>query len=481
MPTDLIEIDPHRSLTGRKARNLATATVTAPQNAEATPRWLLRLLPWVDVNGGVYRVNRREQVTPKGGKISTHLEGDVLRVKAGNLQSIPLFHGLSHDALEGIAAQLTAEQFAAGAVIANEGDSYQKLIIVSTGKIEVSITGPHGDKLRQGLLGDGGFFSEDALVNDGWRSPAIRALTPTRAVTLERARFDEVANRVPGFREALAKLVEDRNAAAGLAEESGERKIDLLTTHGGEPLLPSTYVDYDEDPREYHLSQIQTILNTHTRVTDLYSNKIDQLREQIRITVTAVREREEWEVINNPHFGLLHEVPASQTIPTRSGPPTPDDLDELLTLVWKKPAFFLAHPKAIAAFGREATRRGVPPPTVNIFGSPFITWRGIPLVPSDKLQINGKSDVGSSGLGSTSILLVRVGEAEQGVVGLHKVGVTGEVEPGLSVRYMGTDAHSIASHLVTRYFSAAVLTGDAIARLDNVLVGHYHDYVYPKA
>jgi len=40
----------------------------------------------------------------------------------------------------------------------------------------------------------------------------------------------------------------------------------------------------------------------------------------------------------------------------------------------KEPAFFLAHPRAIAAFGRECTRRGVPPPTVNIFGSPFLTW-----------------------------------------------------------------------------------------------------------
>ena len=72
-------------------------------------------------------------------------------------------------------------------------------------------------------------------------------------------------------------------------------------------------------------------------------------------------------------------------------------------------------------------------------------------------------------------------KAEQGVVGLQKTGVTGEVEPGLSVRYMGTDEHSIASHLVTRYFSASVLTEDAIARLDDVLVGHYHEYVYPKA
>ena len=63
------------------------------------------------------------------------------------------------------------------------------------------------------------------------------------------------------------------------------------------------------------------------------------------------------------------------------------------------------------------------------------------------------------------------------MVGLQKAGVTGEVEPGLSVRYMGTNEHSIASHLVTRYFSASVLIDDAIARLDNVLVGRYHDYV----
>ena len=66
-------------------------------------------------------------------------------------------------------------------------------------------------------------------------------------------------------------------------------------------------------------------------------------------------------------------------------------------------------------------------------------------------------------------------------MGLQKAGVTGEVEPGLSVRYMGTNENSIASHLVNRYFSAAVLTEDAIARLDNVSVKHYYDYVYPTA
>lgn len=306
--------DPRLSLSPQAARNLATATVTSPQWSEITPRWLQKLLPWVDVDGGVYRVN---QVVRKDPTVS------------------------------------------------------------------------------------------------------------------------------------------------------------LLTSDGGEPVLPTTFVDYDVDPREYHLSTIQTIVRTHTRVTDLYSNRIDQLREQVRLTVEAVKEREEWELINHPAFGLYNEVAPSQRINTRKGTPTPDDLDELLTLVWKKPAFFLAHPRAIGAFGREATRRGVPPPTVTIFGSPFITWRGIPLIPSDKLQIGED--------GKTSILLLRVGEAQQGVVGLQKAGVAGEVEPGLSVRYMGTNENSVASHLVTRYFSAAVLTEDAIARLDDVSVGSYHEYVYPQA
>ena len=81
----------------------------------------------------------------------------------------------------------------------------------------------------------------------------------------------------------------------------------------------------------------------------------------------------------------------------------------------------------------------------------------------------------------TTILLLRVGESQRGVVGLQKAGVAGEIEPGLSVRYMGTDENSIASHLVTRYFSVAALDADAIARLDDVSVNQYHDYVYPTA
>jgi hypothetical protein len=231
--------------------------------------------------------------------------------------------------------------------------------------------------------------------------------------------------------------------------------------------LPATFVDYEEWGREYVLNAVNTVVDVHTRVSDLYSSPHNQIKEQLRLTIEVVKERQESELINNKEYGLLNNVAKSQTVKTRNGFPTPDVLDELLTKVWKEPAFFLAHPKAIAAFGRECTRRGVPPPTVSLFGSQFLTWRGIPLIPSDKLPIvNGKS----------KILLLRVGESKQGVIGLYQPNLPGQQTMGLSVRFMGINHKAIASYLVSLYCSLAVLTEDAIAVLEDVGVDHYYDY-----
>jgi hypothetical protein len=237
--------------------------------------------------------------------------------------------------------------------------------------------------------------------------------------------------------------------------------------------LPETFVDYEEAPREYSLNAVTTVLDVQTRVSDLYSHPYDQIHEQLRLLLEKVKEKQESELINNAEYGLLANAAPSQRIKTRGGAPTPDDLDELITKVWKEPAFFLAHPRAIAAFGREATRRGVPPPTVTLFGSPFITWRGIPLIPSDKLYIDEA--------GKTNILLLRTGEKKQGVVGLFQPGIPGEVHPSLSVRFMGINRKAVASYLISLYCSLAVLTFDALAVLEDVEVTKYHEYPFTYA
>ena len=243
--------------------------------------------------------------------------------------------------------------------------------------------------------------------------------------------------------------------------------IEVLCAKRDEAELPTTFVDYDEAPHEYFLNAVSTIVDVHTRVSDLYSSPHDQIKEQLRLAIETIKEKQESELINHPDYGLLASVAPEQIVYPLTGAPTPDDLDELLTKVWKEPAFFLTHPLAIAAFGRECTRRGVPPPTVSLFGSQFLTWRGIPLVPSDKVPVSD---------GKTKILLLRVGEKRQGVVGLFQPGLTGEQSPGLSVRFMGINRNAIASYLISLYCSLAVHTADALAVLEDVEIGKYHEY-----
>jgi len=283
-------------------------------------------------------------------------------------------------------------------------------------------------------------------------------------LVLERSALQQLADREP----RLAAALEAFRAAA--PARTGESTIDLTAGHVGEPMLPKTFVAYEENPREYELSIAQTTLQVHTRVSDLFNVPMNQTEQQLRLTVAAVREEQERQMLAHPDYGLLNNVVMPQRVHARTGAPTPDDMDELLTLVWKKPAFFLAHPTAIGAFGRECTRRGVPPVIMDLFGGPLMSWRGVPILPTDKIPVNGGP------AGTTSILLMRVGEAEQGVIGLRPAKVDGEAEPGLTVRPMGVDQKGITSHLVTSYFSTAVLVDDAIAMLENVEVSKYHDY-----
>jgi hypothetical protein len=244
-------------------------------------------------------------------------------------------------------------------------------------------------------------------------------------------------------------------------------RVTVACSRRDERDLPETFVDYDENPREYMLSAVTTIVDVHTRVSDLYSVPHDQIGEQLRLAIETIKERQESELLNNKEYGLLTNAAPGMRIKTRLGPPTPDDMDELIARVWKEPAFFLAHPLAIAAFGRECTRRGVPPATVTMFGSQFITWRGLPIFPCDKLGTEG---------GKTSIVLMRTGESRQGVIGLYQPGLPGQQGMGLSVRFMGISRKAIASYLVSLYCSAVVMTEDALGVLDNVEIGKYHDY-----
>jgi hypothetical protein len=278
----------------------------------------------------------------------------------------------------------------------------------------------------------------------------------------------------------LTRVLEFKGLDAGIYRVNkvveGETPLDVLCSQDPKKVaIPQGYIEYATKPREYELNSISTIINVDTKISDVYSSPYDQIGEQIALAVESLKERQESQIINNDDYGLLKNVADSQHIQTRIGRPIPDDLDELISKVWKEPSFFLAHPRAIAAFERECTRRGVPPVTVNVAGGTFIAWRGIPLISTDKLFVDGqKNPKGKSG--KTNILLVRTGETKRGVVGLYQAGVPNEQSRGLSVRFRGIDDNGVASYLLSLYCSVAILADDAIAVLEDVEVGEYYDY-----
>jgi CRP-like cAMP-binding protein len=440
-----------------------------------TPRHLLQLLPWVQVEGGTYRVNRTKVELSKAERIEIGATEGVLSFTADELRSVPLFATLPDTLLDRMQRRFRTEEVPLGSDLLIEGQDRSTFFVIAQGQVEILSKGAHGRDLRAALLTEGEFFGEVDLVSDRPSDITVRTITPCVLLTLSRKDLDAVLDDVPNQRDAFRAAIEEHLALRSAVNRYGERNIDLVSGYAENVEIPETFVDYAANPREYSLSAIQTVVRVHTRVSDLYNGPYDQLEEQIRLTIEGIKERQEWELVNSQKFGLLHAVDPAMRISTRYGAPTPDDLDDLLALVWKKPAFFLAHPKAIAAFERECTRRGVPPVTTLLHGAPVIMWRGVPLVPCDKLEIKSRSGYRQS-FGTTSIVLVRVGEADQGVVGLHQTGIPGEIMPSLSARLMGLDSLGVASYLLTNYFSLAVLTDDALGVLENVEVGFYHDY-----
>lgn len=453
---------PQLSLGKEAARKLATTTKSAPQMQEISSRWLLKVLPWVQVQGGVFRLNRRLTYAVGDGRVTFVNTGSQIRVIPQELCELPLLRDFDDvDVLTALADRFVQKEFESGDVIVEWGQPADQIVLIAHGKVEKIGPGKYGDETVLDVLVDGDHFSYEAILEaqDFWEY-TVKAVTKCTVLALSQEEFEKLVGQSDPLQTHIEAF---KSRAERPQNEAGEAAIALSSGHEGEVDLPGTYVDYEASPRELHLSVAQTVLRVHSRVSDLYNEPMNQTEEQLRLTVEALREREEHDLINNPEFGLLHNADLKQRIPTRSGPPTPDDMDELLSMVWKEPSVFLAHPRTIAAFGAECSKRGIYPGSIDMNGNQVPSWRGIPLLPCNKIPITETR--------TSSVLLMRTGLEKQGVIGLHQTGIPDEYKPSLSVRFMGINEKAIISYLVTAYFSAAVLVPDALAVLEEVELG----------
>ncbi|MEW2560098.1 family 2B encapsulin nanocompartment shell protein [Streptomyces griseorubiginosus] len=450
------------SLGTQAARQLATTTKTEPQMQAISSRWLLRMLPWVDVKGGTYRVNRRLQLKVGRGRVEFEQNGaDDIRVIPRTLTELPALRGYSDlEVLKEIATRFHVREVRAGQVLVEAGQPVTEAFLVVHGRFTRFTEGKYGEEEIVGVVTDGAQLGDEAIGQPDplWLS-SVRAETAATVLVLPWSVVTEFTGRVPSLAAHLEAYARRQRLPMN---RKGEADVPVQAGHVGEPTIGGGYVDYELSPREYELSLTQTVLRVHTRVADLYNHPMDQTEQQLRLTIEEIRERQEWELVNNREFGLLHNADHGQRISTFTGPPTPDDMDELLAMR-RKTKLFLAHPKAIAAFFRQCNRRGLVPGTASVEGHEIPAWRGVPIFPCNKIPVSGQH--------TSSIIALRTGEGDQGAVGLYQTGIPEEYQPGLNVRFMGIGANSIISYLVTAYYSMAILVPDAVGILENAQIG----------
>jgi CRP-like cAMP-binding protein len=449
---------PQLTLSTAAARNLATTTKSVPQMQEITSRWLLRALPWVEVPAGVFRVNRRLIYTVGDGRVTFDTSGAGWRIVPGELRELPVLRDFDDpEVLRVLADRCEQREFRTGSALVEWGQPADHIFFIVHGKVSKIGPGKYGERTVLGVLADGDYFGDRELVEAqaNWAF-SITASTASTVLALPRQAVEEIAGRSAALRDHLERFRAERRRPQN---KHGEAAIELHASHPQEYQLGGTFVDYDATPREYQLNVAQTILRVHTRVADIYNDPMNQTEQQLRLTIEALREKQEEELVNNADFGLLHNVSAQQRIHTRTGPPTPDDMDALLSRR-RKTRFFLAHPRTISAFGRECNRHGVYSPSVDVDGHRVPAWRGVPIFPCNKIPITAHH--------TSSILAMRTGMEDEGVIGLRQTGIPDEVEPGLNVRCMGIDDKAIVSYLVSAYYSVAVLVPDALGVLEDV-------------
>jgi CRP-like cAMP-binding protein len=178
------------------------------------------------------------------------------------------------------------------------------------GKLSKIGAGQYGGHIELGTLADGDHLGDEVLTRSGASYAfTAKALTHGTVLALSRSAFEEILEHSDALRAHLETV---RTRQSQSSNAYGEAEIKPASGHGGEPVLPATFVDYDAAPREYQLSVAQAVLRVHTRVEDLYNQPMNQFEQQLRLTIEALRERQELEMVNNADF--------AQRVNTRTGP-----------------------------------------------------------------------------------------------------------------------------------------------------------------
>ena len=234
------------SLGTAAARNLATTTKTPPQMQGITNRWVQKVLPWVDVKGGTYRVNRRMSYSVGDGRVEVVETGDRVSIIPAELGEFPALRGYDDaDVLSALAGRFAQLQIEAGAVVAQEGTPIGSVLVVVHGRLVRSGTNAYGEQKTMGVIADGGFFGSSGLTNPQavWNE-TITAETACTLLSLDRAQFAAVAEQSGSLQDHLREYAAK---AEKPKSRGGEVALAMAAGHSGDRAARPRLFCHDRD------------------------------------------------------------------------------------------------------------------------------------------------------------------------------------------------------------------------------------------
>jgi CRP-like cAMP-binding protein len=126
------------------------------------------------------------------------------------LGQVPLFAGLNEKQLTAIAKRLTARSFDDGEAIIVQGKGGEGLFIVSEGSAKAVRIQPDGDQFTVNEFGEGDFFGELALLDDGVRTASVIATSDTKCLILTRWDFKGILKQDPDMSISLLEEMAKR-------------------------------------------------------------------------------------------------------------------------------------------------------------------------------------------------------------------------------------------------------------------------------
>jgi len=120
------------------------------------------------------------------------------------LRQAPLFSGLDDEAAEALSASMVESRLARGEALFREGDSGDRLYVVTEGKVKLGRTSADGRENLLAILGPGQMFGELSLFDPGPRSATVTAVTDC---TMQSLSHDELGGWLTGRHEVARGLL----------------------------------------------------------------------------------------------------------------------------------------------------------------------------------------------------------------------------------------------------------------------------------